>query len=74
MCKTSKQSFKTNGDLDRVGDAVNYLANVINQEFVLNDKEADIVIEYAFKGLHKVLERRRKILMNKQLIHQYREI
>lgn len=56
--------------LDNVSKAILRLASTIDKEFNLTDKELDIVIKQAWAGLNKVLDRRYKEIMNKQLIHK----
>ena len=56
--------------LDNVSIAILRLASTIDKEFNLTDKELDIVIKQAWAGLNKVLDRRYKAIMNKQLIHK----
>lgn len=56
--------------LDNVSKAIIRLASTIDKEFNLTDKELDIVIKQAWAGLNKVLDRRYKEIMNKQLIHK----
>lgn len=56
--------------LDNVSKAILRLASTIDKEFNLTDKELDIVIKQAWAGLNKVLDRRYKETMNKQLIHK----
>lgn len=56
--------------LDNVSKAILRLASTIDKEFNLTDKELDIVIKQAWAGLNKVLDRRYKAIMNKQLIHK----
>ena len=56
--------------LDNVSKAILRLVSTIDKEFNLTDKELDIVIKQAWAGLNKVLDRRYKEIMNKQLIHK----
>lgn len=56
--------------LDNVSKAILRLVTVIDKEFDLTEKEADIVIKQAWAGLNKVLDRRYKATMNKQLINK----
>lgn len=56
--------------LDNVSKAILRLVTIIDKEFELTNEEADIVIKQPWACLNKVLDRRYKATLNKQLIHK----
>lgn len=56
--------------LDVIGRIVDQLVRTTDTCFNLSEEEKSLIAEYAFSGVHKVLDNRYKRVLNKTRIHK----